>query len=136
MPEALVINDVTYAGDFAGHFITRAVTGADTVQKGCAYVTHGKKKKHTIGRLVFKNFRQRRKATPTSQGDITIDGKPLEPKDLMLYVEFNPRDFEAHWLAEQLSPALLDRSLPFTAETPHTTHPPSCSGGRVIASFS
>ena len=34
----------------------------------------------------------------------------------MLYTEFNPRDFEAHWLAEQLSPTLLARELPVTAE--------------------
>jgi hypothetical protein len=34
----------------------------------------------------------------------------------MAYWEFNPRDFEAHWLAEQLSPTLLARELPVTAE--------------------
>jgi len=34
----------------------------------------------------------------------------------MLYFEFNPRDFEAHWYAEQQSPTLLDRELPQTAE--------------------
>jgi len=34
----------------------------------------------------------------------------------MLYTEFNPRDFEQHWLAEQLSPTLLARELPLTVE--------------------
>jgi hypothetical protein len=96
--------------------ITRAVVGADTVQKGCAYVKDGIKKKHTIPRIEVSNFIQRRAATPTSQGTVTVDGKVLEPQDLMLYYEFNPRDFEAHWYAEQLKPQLLARELPQTVE--------------------
>lgn len=116
MAEALVINDVSYAGDVAAYMYTRAVVGADTVQKGCAYVKDGIKKKHTIPRIEVSNFIQKRKAVPTSKGAVTVDGKVLEPKDLMLYFEFNPRDFEAHWYAEQLSPTLLDRELPQTAE--------------------
>jgi hypothetical protein len=116
MPEALVINDTSYAGSVASYMITRAVVGADTVQKGCAYVKDGIKKKHTIPRIEVSNFIQRRKATPTSQGAVTVDGKVLEPLDLMLYYEFNPRDFEAHWYAEQLKPQLLARELPQTVE--------------------
>lgn len=116
MPEALVINDTSYAGDVAAYMYTRAVVEADTVQKGCAYVKDGIKKQHTIPRLEVSNFIQKRKATPTSQGAVTVDGKVLVPRDLMLYFEFNPRDFEAHWYAEQLQPQLLDRELPQTVE--------------------
>lgn len=116
MPEALVINDTTYSGSVSSYMITRAVTGADTVQKGCAYVKDGIKKKHTITRLEVSDFMQKRKATPTSKGTVTVDGKVLEPRDAMLYYEFNPRDFEAHWYAEQLEPQLLARTLPQTVE--------------------
>lgn len=116
MPEALVINDTSYAGSVASYMITRAVVGADTVQKGCAYVKDGIKKQHTIPRIEVSNFIQKRKATPTSQGAVTVDGKVLVPQDLMLYYEFNPRDFEAHWYAEQLKPQLLARELPQTVE--------------------
>jgi hypothetical protein len=59
---------------------------------------------------------QKRKATPVSKGNVTVDGRVLEPRDMMLYYEFNPRDFEQHWYAEQLQPKLLDRQLPQTAE--------------------
>lgn len=117
MPEALVINDTSYAGTVASYMITRAVVGADTVQKGCVYVKDGIKKKYTIPRIEVSNFIQRRQATPVSQGAVTVDGKVLEPLDLMLYYEFNPRDFEAHWYAEQLKPQLLARELPQTVET-------------------
>lgn len=115
--DALVINDTSYSGTVASYMVTRAVVGADTVQKGCAYVKDGIKKKHTIARLEVSDFMQRRAATPVSKGKIEIDGKVLDPQDSMLYFEFNPRDFEAHWFAEQLSPSLLARELPQTAET-------------------
>lgn len=116
MPEALVINDTTYAGTVASYMITRAVVGADTIQKGCAYVKDGIDKQYTIPRIEISNFMQRRQATPTSQGTVTVDGQVLVPKDMMLYYEFNPRDFEAHWYAEQLKPQLLARDLPQTVE--------------------
>lgn len=113
---ALQINDTTYAGTFASYFWLPATFGMDTIQKGGVYVQDGIKKKHTIGRVDFANPLQPRQATPTTSGTFTVDGRVLEPQDVMLYTEFNPRDFEQHWLAEQLSPTLLARELPLTAE--------------------
>lgn len=113
---ALVINDTQYAGTFASYFWLPATFGMDTIQKGAAFVQDGIKKQHTIGRVNVTNPLQKRAATPTGGGSFTIDGRTLEPQDIMAYWEFNPRDFEAHWLAEQLSPALLARELPVTAE--------------------
>lgn len=116
MPEALVINDTNYAGTAASYMLTRAVVGADTIEKGCIYVEDGIKKQKTIPRIEVANFMQKRKATPVSQGTVTVDGQQLIPQDLMLYYEFNPRDYEQHWYAEELSPKLLGRELPVTAE--------------------
>jgi len=113
---ALQINDTTYAGTFASYFWLPATFGMDTIQKGGVYVQDGIKKKHTIGRVDFANPLQPRQATPTTSGTFTVDGRVLEPLDVMLYTEFNPRDFEQHWMAEQLSPTLLARELPLTAE--------------------
>ncbi|MFB6456570.1 hypothetical protein ACE38W_14965 [Chitinophaga sp. Hz27] len=113
---SLVINDTSYAGDFASYFWIPATYNMSTVEKGAVYVKDGIKKKHTIGRVDFSRPLQPRQATPISKGVFTIDGRDLEPKDVMLYNEFNPRDFEAHWLAERQSPTLLARELPVTAE--------------------
>jgi len=113
---SLVINDTTYAGTFASYFWLPATFSMDTVSKGAVFVKDGIKKKHTIGRIDFANPLQPRTATPTSSGTFTVDGKVLEPQDIMMYTEFNPRDYEQHWLAEQLSPTLLARELPVTAE--------------------
>lgn len=116
MPEALVITDTTYAGEAAAYMMTRPVVGMDTVQKGAAHVQDGIKKQYTIPRVDVANFIQKRQATPQSKGTVTVDGKVLNPQDLMLYFEFNPRDYEQHWFAVQLEPKLLDRTLPPTAE--------------------
>ena len=116
---SLIINDTSYAGTFASYFWLPATFGMDTIQKGAVYVKDGIKKKHTIGRIDLSNPLQPRQATPVSNainGKFTIDGRSLEPQDHMFYTEFNPRDFEEHWLAEQLSPTLLARELPLTAE--------------------
>lgn len=116
MPEALVINDTTYAGEAASYMITKAVVDADTIKKGCIYVEDGIKKKRTIPRVDVTNIMQKRAAVPTSSGSITVDGKALVPEDSMMYLEFNPRDFEQHWYAVQLNPRLVDAELPPTAE--------------------
>lgn len=113
---ALVISDTAYAGTFASYFWLPATFGMDTIQKGAVYVQDGIKKSHTIGRVDFANPLQPRTATPTTGGTYTIDGRSLTPLDIMFYTEFNPRDFEQHWLSEQLSPTLLARELPVTAE--------------------
>lgn len=116
MAEALIINDTTYAGEAASYMLTRAVVGADTIQQGAAMVQDGIKKKFTIPRVEVADLIQPRKETPTSSGVMTVDGSTLEPQDLMLYMEFNPRDFEQHWYSIQLQNRLLDETLPPTAE--------------------
>lgn len=116
MPEALDIQDTSWSGPAASYMITRAVVGADTIEKGCIYVEDGIRKQKTIPRIEVSDFMQKRAATPTSKGAVAVDGRVLNPKDLMLYYEFNPRDFESHFYAEQLEPKLLGRELPVTAE--------------------
>jgi hypothetical protein len=113
---SLAINDTSYAGTFASYFWLPATFGMDTIQKGGVYVQDGIKKQHTIGRIDFAQPLQARSATPTGSGTFTVDGRVLVPQDLMVYTEFNPRDYESHWLSEQLSPTLLARELPVTAE--------------------
>lgn len=116
MAEALNIQDTSWSGPAASYMITRAVVGAETIESGSIYVEDGIRKKKTIPRVEVSNFMQKRTATPNSKGQVDVDGRVLTPQDLMLYYEFNPRDYEAHFYAEQLQPKLLGRELPVTAE--------------------
>lgn len=113
---ALVINDTSYAGTVASYFWLPATFGMDTLQKGGVFAKDGIKKAHTIERVDFAQPLQARAATPTSGGAFTVDGRVLTPLDMMVYTEFNPRLFEDNWFAEELSPTLLARELPVTAE--------------------
>lgn len=120
--DGFVISDTTYAGEAASTFIVKAITGNETVQGGHVYVKDGIKKQFTIPRwdADFEDFVQDRVATPdssVSKGTMTVDGHVLNPQDYMIYTEFNPRDYEAHWFATMLNPTLIDRTLPPTVES-------------------
>ncbi|QTE37478.1 hypothetical protein J3L18_31010 [Mucilaginibacter gossypii] len=119
MPDGFVINDTTYAGEAASQFIVKSITGADTVNGGNVYVKDGIKKKFTIPRwdANYEDLIQDRAATPTSKGKMTVTGQTLLPEDYMIYLEFNPRDFEDHWYATQLNDTLIDRALPYSVES-------------------
>ncbi len=119
MADGFVINDTTYAGEAAGQFIVKAITGADTIKGGHCYVKDGIKKKFTIPRwdADYEDLIQDRAATPITKGSMTVTGQTLTPADYMIYVEFNPRDFEDHWYATQLNPTLIDRALPVSVES-------------------
>jgi hypothetical protein len=113
------ITDTTYAGEVASQFIVKAITSNETVQGGHIYVKDGIKKTFTIPRfdVDYEDLIQDRQATPTSKGTMNVDARALNPEDYMIYVEFNPRDYEDHWYATQLPNALVDASLPATVES-------------------
>jgi len=117
--DALVINDVDYAGEAASEFIVLAVINCDTMQSGIAFIKDGIKKKSHITRIDVQNIVQDRVATPVDgdESAITVDARVLEPEDYMIYIPFNPRDFEEHWYASLMNPDLLDAALPKTVES-------------------
>ena len=113
----LQIQDTSYSGTAASLFISTALTGADTIQSGSIMVMDDIRKKFTIPTMeVEGEVIRERQATPTEGNDILVNGVPLEPQDMMVYAEFNPRDYEQGWNAEQLNPTILNRGLPLTAE--------------------
>jgi hypothetical protein len=117
--EGFVISDTTYAGEAAAQFVLPAITGADTLDGGHAYLKDGIKKKFTIPRwnADYTNLVQSRKATPTSVGSMEVDAQYITPEDYMIYMEFNPRDFETHWYSQEMAPGLIDAQLPYNANS-------------------
>lgn len=116
---ALTISDTSYAGTVeAGFMVTQSTFSASTIKKGVAYVKDGIKKQHNIPTITMASGLTRRVVTPTSanSGSTGVGVIVLNPQDTMVYQEFNPRDFEDHFYAEQLSRTLLARELPVTFE--------------------
>jgi len=114
---ALSITDTTYAGEAAGQFIVKALTGNETVQGGHIYVKEDIKKTFTIPRVSVDGIIQDYSAEPTPSGTITVSGKALNPQKFQLFVTFNPLDFNDHWFATQMEGGLLDERLPQTLES-------------------
>ena len=114
---ALSITDTTYAGEAAGQFIVKALTGNETVQGGHIYVQDGIKKAFTIPRVETDGIVQDYSAEPTASGTITVSGKTLSPQKFQLFTTFNPQDFNDHWFATQMEGGLLDERLPASIES-------------------
>jgi hypothetical protein len=117
MADVLNITDTSWSGPALDYMITRAVVDVDTIVKGCANVVDGIRKQVTIPRVEVSGLIQHYAATPVSNGNITVDGRVLDPQKFEMYQEFNPADFEQHFFAEQFEQdRLIDRTLPPTAE--------------------
>lgn len=117
MADVLNIQDTSWSGPALDYMITRAVVDVDTIVKGCANVVDGIRKQITIPRVEVSGLIQHYAATPVSSGNITVDGRVLDPQKFEMYQEFNPADFEQHFFAEQFEQdRLVDRTLPPTAE--------------------
>jgi len=107
-----------YSGEVLEAFITKAVVGNDTVDKGLIKIQSGIQHKYTLPRVQVSNIIQPRVATPNrysdngeSVGDFTISERELNPTDLMVYTEFNPRDLEDFWKFAQPEGNLVFRTL-------------------------
>jgi hypothetical protein len=116
---SLQINDTKYSGTFRDIFISSFVTGFDSMKKGVIAVLPGIKLREAIPTLEVTNIIQPRiegEITEKHSGRIDIDERNLVPQDVMIFLLFNPRKFEAHWTAVQMNPNLLDAELPKNAE--------------------
>jgi hypothetical protein len=118
-PELFIISDKTYAGEAAGQFIRKAITGADTIGGGHAYVKDGITKKFTIPRVsgTYTDIIQDYAPTPTPKGGLTVSGQTLTPAIYEIYDEFNPQIWKDHWQAVNLNRELLDRTLPHEVQS-------------------
>jgi len=102
----------SYSGEVLEAFITKAVTGNDTVDKGSIKIKSGIQYKYTLPVIQVGNIIQPRVATPVSSvGDFVITERQLTPTDFMVYSEFNPRDLESFWKFAQPEGNLVFRTL-------------------------
>jgi hypothetical protein len=116
MNDTLQILDTRYAGDQQAFWWPAATVTMTTIAKNAMLVIDGIFKQTTITTLDTDLPMQPRQAEPTSDGNpITVNGRLIVPQDIMIYKEVNPRDFEAHWNAIDLSKVILARALPATA---------------------
>lgn len=116
----------TYAGEVLEDLLLYTAHGNDTYEEGLIYVKPGVQKRLVLPHIELGDIVQDNVATPKSPGTPGAEGaaddatgfnqykhseRYLDPQDLMIYVEFNPRDYEEYWRPFQPEGPLNFREL-------------------------
>lgn len=103
----------TYAGELLESILVYAAKGNDTVEKGLINIVSDIQYKYVLPNMVLTDdIIQDNSATPTtSVGTYDFGERYLEPKDFMVYLEFNPRIYEKYWKPWQPEGNLVFREL-------------------------
>lgn len=118
----------TYAGEVLEDLLVYTAHGNDTFREGLIHIKPGVQKKFVLPHVNLGKIIQDNVATPRVQStsDYTVQGESnastgfnqythseryLEPQDFMVYLEFNPRDYEDYWKPFQPDGQLIFREL-------------------------
>jgi len=120
---SLVLSTTNYTQFEKDFFITEAVIGLDTINKGLMYIATGvKNDQYTFPQLSAAPKLQPFGSTPTSSGTTTLTNRNITLVKFQAYEEFEPSIFENHWHVTQLADRLLARTLPVTFQNYLTTY--------------
>lgn len=112
---AITFAQNTYAGEVLEDLLTYTAQGNDTYREGLIHIKSGVQHKYTLPSISLDKIIQDNKPTPVSptdsKGNYTLRERYLEPQDFMVYLEFNPRDFEKYWKFAQPDGNLVFREL-------------------------
>lgn len=111
----------TYAGEVLEDLLVYTAKGNETHEAGLVHVKPGIQKRYVLPHIQLGSIIQDNKPTPTSaEGAANDDSgfnqyklseRYLDPQDFMVYLEFNPRDFEEYWRFAQPEGPLVFREL-------------------------
>ena len=120
---SLVLSTTNYTQFEKDFFITEAVIGLDTINKGLMYVATGvKNDQYSFPQLSATPKLQTFASTPTTSGTTTLSNRNITLGKFQAYEEFEPSIFENHWHVTQLADRLLARTLPVTFQNYLTTY--------------
>ena len=101
-----------YTGEVLEELLTLTAQKTDTFAKGLIHVEPQIQKQLTLPSIKLGKIIQDRKPTPDSSvGEYSFAERYLAPKDFMIYLEFNPREFERYYKAFQPVDNLVFRKL-------------------------
>lgn len=104
-----------YTGEVLEDLLTYTAQENETFKKGLIHIKPGIQKRYAIPSVSLGTIIQDRKPTPVSPtdslGEYQFAERYLEPNDFMVYLEFNPRDFEQYYKFAQPDGNLVFRTL-------------------------
>lgn len=109
-----------YAGEVLEDLLTYTAQGNDTFKEGLIHIKSGIQHKYTLPAVKLGDIIQDNVPTPLSvhgakgtngENEYVFSERYLEPQDFMIYLEFNPRDYEKYWKFCQPDGNLVFREL-------------------------
>lgn len=109
-----------YNGEVLEDLLTYTAQGNDTYREGLIHIKSGIQHKYTLPAIKLGDIIQDNVPTPLSshgakgpngENEYQFTERYLEPQDFMVYLEFNPRDFESYWRFAQPEGNLVFREL-------------------------
>ena len=101
----------TYAGEFAGKYISAALLSADTIEGGGITVKPNVKYKEVIKTLSTNALVKDAACDFADQSTVTLAERVLQPKEFQVNLELCKKDFHNDWEAVQMGYSAFD-SLP------------------------
>lgn len=109
-----------YNGEVLEDLLTYTAQGNDTFKEGLIHIKSGIQHKYTLPAIKLGDVIQDNNPVPTSvhgskglngENEYQFTARHLVPQDFMVYVEFNPRDYEKYWKFAQPDGNLVFREL-------------------------
>lgn len=101
-----------YTGEVLDHLLTLTAQENETYKEGLIHIKAGIQKKYAIPMVTLGKIIQDRKPIPdSSKGSYNHAERYLEPNDFMVYLRFNPRDYEKYYKPFQPHGPLVFRQL-------------------------
>jgi hypothetical protein len=98
----------TYAGQFAGQYISAALLSGDTIAKGGLTVKPNIKFKEVIKRVELDGIVKDQTCDFTDTSTLTLTERILQPEFLQVNLELCKSDFESDWEAIQMGYSAFD----------------------------
>ena len=104
----------TYAGEFAGKYISAALLSANTIDKGGIEVMPNIKYKSTMKKVATASSIIGNAACDFSgtADQVTLTERLLQPEEFQVNLEFCKQDFQSDWEAAQMGYSAFDKMPP------------------------
>jgi len=102
----------TYAGEFAGKYISAALLSGSTIENGGISVKPNVKFKEVIKKVATSGLIANASCDFADTGSVTLTERILQPEEFQVNIELCKKDFRSDWEAVQMGYSSIDKLPP------------------------
>ena len=102
----------TYAGEFAGKYISAALLSGSTIENGGITVKPNVKFKEVIKKVATSGLIANASCDFADTGSVTLTERILQPEEFQVNIELCKKDFRSDWEAVQMGYSTFDKLPP------------------------